>query len=384
MNILKGFLRFLCASLFKISVLLFLIITPIVLVFGSSGQLKTSLKTSKVYDHAVDGLVENINKDSAKNSEGGDNPFSDPAVLQAAKTALTPAFLQKSSESIIDGVYGWLSGKTAQPTFSIDAAGVKQQFVKAVGDYAVNRAKTLPVCTVAQLKQMGSSKIDPLSATCVPPGYNAESLRDQIAAQLDKPSEDGKPNILQQQTITADSLPKDENGQTPVQKITEKGEKARKIFQLVSKAPLLLGSLAVVSGGLLVLLHDEKRRGIRNLAVTVLPIGVLGLLSVFVTNVIFAKLEKSDAVLKADANIQQPLIDLVHGLSGAVNQKLLLIAVTYTVLGTGTLIVLHYTKPKVLETVATTDTPAPNEIAVKEESPEKPAEKSVKPKKLVQ
>lgn len=377
MNILKSLLRGLLAFLFKVSLVLLIIIWPIVMVFGNSAQLKSSLKTSNIYNTAVDNLISNINKD---NKDGSDNPFNDPAVQQAAKQALSPAFLEKSSESIIDGVYGWLSGKTDQPTFSIDASGVKDQFTKAVGDYAVARAKTLPACTVAQLRQMGTD-IDPLTVNCVPPGYNIEGLRDQVAEQLNKPSEDGKPNILQQPTITADNLPKDEDGQTPIQKITEKGDKARKIFHLLTLAPLLLGGLAIVSGSLLVLLYDDKRRGIRNLAVTILPIGVLGLLGVFVTKAVFARLEKSDAFIKADPNIQQPMISLVHTLTTAVNQKLLLVAIVYTVLGAGTLIALHYTKPKTLVAEPVGDAPKPESLVEKEEDP---TDKPEKPKKLVQ
>lgn len=381
MNIVKSLSRGLLALLFKVSVILLLIVAPIVMVFGTSNTLKSSLKESDIYSAAVDGIIDSIHKDADKS--GGDNPFKDPSVQQAAKSALSPVFLQKSSESIIDGMYGWLSGKTARPEFTIDASGVKEQFIKAVGDYAVNRAKRLPACTVAQLRTM-STNIDPLTADCVPPGYNVENLRTLVTEQLNKPSENGEQNILQQPIITADTLPKDENGKTPVQNATENGNNARTIFRWLLRAPMLLSSLAVISGGLLVLLYDDKRRAVRNLAVTVLPVGVVGLLGVFVTQKVFAALEKSDAITKADNAIQQPLIALLHSLSGAVNQKLLLIAGIYTVLGAGTLIALHYTKPKTPEAVPATDTPAPNELAVKEESPQKPAEKSVKPKKLVQ
>ncbi len=372
MNILKSLARGFLAFLFKVSLVLLIILWPLVMVFGTSDQLKTSLKASKIYDTGVDSLIESVNKDSDKSNE--DNPFKDPAVQQAAKTAITPTFLQRSSESIIDGIYGWLQGKTPQPTFTIDASEVKDQFIKAAGDYAVNRAKSLPTCTVAQLRQMGTD-IDPLTATCVPPGYNIEGLRDLIAQELNKPSENGEKNILQQPIITADTLPKNDNGKTPVQDITNGASNLPKIFMWLQRGPFILLGLATVSGGLLVLLYDDKRRGIRNLAVTVLPIGLLGLFGVVVTNRAFGALAKSDAIAKADATIQQPLISLLHTLSNAINQKLLFIAAVYAVLGAGTLIALHFTKPKTLATEPVTETPVPE---LKEETtPEEKPKNSV-------
>lgn len=311
------------------------------MVFGSANQLKKSLAESKIYDKAATSIIDNAAKDSANEP---DSPFSQPAVQDAAKKALSPTFVQNTSEQILDGMYGWLQQKTPQPQFNIDVSAVKQQFTSAVGDYAVSRAQQLPACTALQARQLGSD-IDPLTLSCVPAGFNIETLRAKIAADLDKQQGEGD-NLLQQSTISPESLPKDENGKSPVQSFSENAERAPKLFKLVTLAPWLLAAVAIVSGALYVLLHDEKRRGIRGLATTLLVIGLLTLLGIMLTNSAFGRLERSDALVNTDANIKEPLTALVRSLSGAVNQKLMLFGAGYTVLGAAALVGLHLTKPK--------------------------------------
>lgn len=351
MQFLKSALRGFLSLVFKFSLVFLVMFGPLVMVFGTSDQLKESLKTSKLYDNAVTSIIDGAAKDSKEQPDVGsqeESPFSQPAVQEAAKKALTPAFLQNTSEQIIDGMYGWLQSKTPRPEFKIDVSGVKQQFTDAVADYAVTRAKQLPACTLQQTIQLSREKIDPLTVPCVPAGYDIESLRSQVAAQLDKQQNEAgeKDNLLQLSEITPDSLPKDENGKSPVQNFTEDAEKAPEVFHFVTILPWILGVLAVVSGGLVVLLHDEKRRGLRNLALTTLIIGALSLMGIFLTSLVFDKLENSESLVKADANIKGPLTTLVHSLSDAFNHSLLLFGIVYVVLGAGTLTALYFTRSK--------------------------------------
>ncbi len=347
MQFLKSLLRGSSSLIFKLSLVLLVIVGSTVMVFGTSGQIKQSLKASKIYDNLVTNIVENAAKDSE--GQGEESPFSQPAVQEAAKKAISPAFLQNTSEQIIDGMYSWLQSKTPQPEFNIDVSGVKQQFTSAVGDYVVARAKQLPVCTPQQAKQLAIDKIDPLTVGCIPTGFDIESLRAQVASELDKQqsqSGENKDNLLQQSVISPDSLPKDEEGKTPVQNLTEKVEKAPKIYRIAVITPWIIGALAVVSGGLVILLYDEKRRGIRNLAITVLAIGALTLVGIFLSNFGFNKLEKSNSVVGIDPNIKEPVIALVRSISSAYNNRLLMFGILYTALGAGTLIALRLTRPK--------------------------------------
>ncbi len=396
MRFLKSLLRGLFSLIFKLSLTLLLVIAPVVMVLGTSGQIKQSLQDSKIYDSAVDSLVDNIKKDADNHQDPNqkdDSPFAEAAVQDALKKAVTPAFLQSSSEQIIDGMYGWLQGKTAQPEFKIDISGVKKTFTDAVGDYAVNRGKTLPACTVAQARQaLADGKVEPLTTPCLPAGYSLEDLRGEITKQLNTPKPGEKDNLLQHNEITPDTLPAGDDGQNPIKKLTTDAGKAPQIFHWLTLAPLLLGALAVASGGLVLALHDEKRRGLRQLAWTLLPLGVLGLLSVFLTNFALNKLEHSGSLIKADNALKEPLITLIHSLTSAFNHSLLLLAGVYVVLGAGTLIVLKLTAPKEPKVPLPTDHKPidPDNPVLPEpvsESDQKPpvatSEKSRKPKKTL-
>lgn len=400
MQFLKSLLRGFLSFVFKLSLVLLVIIGPLVMVFGTSGQLKDSLKTSKIYDNLVTNIVDNAAKDSSNQATDGqqdpssgasakeeESPFSQPAVQEAAKKAFTPAFVQSTGEQIIDGMYNWLQGKTSQPEITIDVSDVKQRFTEVVSEYAVNRAKALPACTASQARQLTSDKIDPLTISCLPAGFDVESLRTEVAKVLDKQETangEQKENILQKQTITGNDFKfKD----SPIVDF-ENTPEVPTAYQWLVRLPWILGGLAIVSGGLAVLLHDEKRRGIRSLATITLVIGVLTLLGIIVTSFIFGKLKEAGGPLsKIDANIQEPVIALVDSLSSAFNHNLLLFGIAYTLLGAGTLLALHFTKPNqpnehepVAHEPETTEVPANESSEKTDEQPTgTPAEKPNKP-----
>lgn len=358
MEFLKSLLRGLLSLVFKCSIVLLAVIGSFAVVFGTSAQLKKSLRTSNIYTGAADSIIDSTRKSTGNKSDAvasdasASSPFDDPELRQAAQKAITPAFLQSSSEQIIDGMYGWISGKTAQPEFRIDASAAKAQFTEAVGDYAVNRAGKLPACTLDQTRELAATagKIDPLTISCVPAGFDIHSLRNLVATQVDK-TETGKDSILKNPIITQDNLPKDDQGKTAVQHLTESASSAPRVFHLFTTAPTVFGVLAVLSGGLIVLLHDQKRRGLRSLAITLTVVGVLILLGIGLSKATFNKLESPTGPFAKNvtSTLQQPAVKATHALIDAVNSKLLLYAIIYLLVGVGTLVTLHTTKPKVEE-----------------------------------
>ncbi len=346
MQFLKSFGRGVSGLVFRTSLLFLAVFGPLVMVFGTSGQIKQSLEESKLYDSVATTIIDSASKESAgQGVEQSASPFQQQAVQDAAKKALSPTFLQTSTEQIIDGIYGWLQQKTPQPEFSIDISAPKQQFINSVGDYAVERASQLPICTIQQLRQLEGDP-DPLTAPCVPSGFDVSAWRAQVEAELNKPSESGETNILQQSTLSPETLPKDENGKTAVQNLTENADNLPKVFGVISMLPWIFTALAVVSALSFVLLQDDKRHGANKLAITMVVIGGLLLLGILLTNFFFGKVASSEAIAQADANLQQPLSDLVRSLSGAFNQRLSAFGIGYAILGAGIFAWLYFTKPK--------------------------------------
>lgn len=343
MDLLKSLARGLLGLVFKFSLVLLAVSASLLAVFGTPDRLKQSVNDSGLYETGVESVV----KSAAKDARGeGDTNYDHQVVQDAAKAALTPDFLKTSFESIINGFYGWLEGKTDQPQFSVDVKVAKDRFVTAASDAAVARAKGLPVCTLAQARELAGSEIDPFTVPCVPPGYDVESLRGLIAAQLDKPAADGQGNILQQDVLTPETLPKDDHGKTAVQNFTEDAEQLPQLYGFVKILPWILAVLAVVTGSLILLLHADKRRGLRSLAITLAWVGVVALIGILITNWLFGQLQNSGSFNPADANLKDPIISLVRSLVNAFNSRLLWFGVAYVALGAGTLAALHFTKPK--------------------------------------
>lgn len=351
----KNLFRGLLSSLLKLSLLLLAFTASLVMVFGTSTPLKQALRSSKIYSSGVDNVI-----DSTHNNEstGTALSLSQPDLRQAAKTAITPDFLQDASERIIDGSYLWLNGKTAQPEFQIDISAAKQRFVQAVGDKAVNRAKILPQCTVSQSRALATSSFDPLTITCVPAGFNANNLRGALDLQIGK--NDG--NILKNSVITAENLPRDEKGKTVVQNVTDNVHQAPLIYQWLMP-PWVLGGLAVIFGGSVILLFAEKRRGLGSVAVTFLSVGIFLLIGCAITTIIFSIASKPSGPFRQFSEaLQQPIFAATHALNNAFVHRLLLFGIGYLTVGGGTLLALRFTRPDfVAETSSTnTETPKPN------------------------
>lgn len=370
MQFVKNLGRVLSSSVFKLSLGLLVLVAPLIMVFGTPGPLKQALKSSKIYDQAVDSAVS-----SSVDVEGsGDAASTSQTELnQAAKTAITPEFIQNSSEQIIDGVYGWLTGKTAQPEFRIDASTVKQQIIQATSDQAVAKAKELPACTLQQTRAFAGSSVDPFNLPCLPPGYDINLLRGEVAKQVGRSEGD----FLQNPIITPSTLPKDQHGNTAIQNLTTNAAQAPDVFRWLKRAPWILGTLAVISGGLVIWLYDDKRRAIRNLAFTTLGLGAVVIAGILFTNYAFGQLGKPNGALTQNikGSLQQPVLAVTKSLADSINSKLIFFGSVYALIGASTLIALHYTKPK-------TTTPTANESVkndpkeIAEPEPPKPIVKS--------
>jgi hypothetical protein len=345
MQLIKKFGRGFLTLLLKLSLFLFAISCALAMVFGSPTQLKRSLKESGVYN----GFVDNVIASSAE--QGGEDqsslPLNQPEVKSAANSAFPPQFLQSSTEQAIDGTYHWLDGKTPVPDFKIDLTGPKQNFANALGDYAVNRAQKLPRCTLAQLRELQTDGIDPFNTPCVPPGFDLASLRTDVINEIN-----GSNDFLADPVVTANTLPKDEQGKTVFQNLSQ----VPKIFHWLKLAPIIFGIIAVLSGSGLILLYEHRRRGIRSVGITFLGTGVFLLIGAWLENYLVHRANSPNGRLARQLTgngLQGPILHLFASLNTAFNHKIYPLCGLYVLLGAATLLILHFTKPKALATAAT-------------------------------
>lgn len=333
---MKSLGRGLNSTFLKISLLLLALSGSLIMVLGTPSAVKQSLANSSLYDTFTDTVIETTKKE---NQESG-LPLERPEVAAAIKSAISPQFLQSSTEQVLDGTYRWLDGKTPEPDFKIDLAPVRKKLAVNLGDYAVTRAKGLPACSLAQLRQLQGSKIDPFNVPCLPPGVNPETLRSQVVADIER-----NQDFIKDPVITPDNLNNDPQGKT----FSQTFEQAPKVFRWAKIMPFVFGGIALFSIAALVLLYDDRRRGFRAVGIILILNGLFLLVSTFLLSYFFARESKPGgrlAQITSNNPFETSAVSVVESLTDAINQNLYKFCAVYILLGAITLIVLRLSRPK--------------------------------------
>ncbi|MGZ6005241.1 MAG: hypothetical protein ACXWLH_03745 [Candidatus Saccharimonadales bacterium] len=382
MQFIKKLLRGLSAFAFKFLIMVLAIVSALVMTFNSPHKIEKSLSDSGVYSTFISSALKEVQKSNNKNnsqdkSSKNDIPIDDPAVVDAANQAFTPQLLQSTTENVLNGTYDWLSGKAAKPSFTINFADAKQTFAQKVGQAAQKRLAGLPKCTPAQAKQQGSD-IDAFSATCAPKSLNIKAAAQKVTDDLAHSKD-----FLGTPVMKADNLSKDKNGQTVFDRLA----KAPKVYKAINASPWLLACLAGLAGLVTFLLYDSKRRGLRNLAISLAVAGTFLLLITYAVTKGFDALNKPSGKLGEsfkDSSFQQTIIKGLDSLSGSIEHVLLWFGIAYLVIGAGTLITLHFTKPKKTagEIGKNAAKPEPDSQESSSESPKTDQKPAPKPKTI--
>lgn len=347
MNGLKTFGRASSSLIFKVTIVLFAVFLPIILVFGNSNTLKTTLEQSGIYSSAVDTALDSATKNATQ--ENG-LPFEQPEVKAAINQAVPPKQIQAWSEQVIDGTYIWLNSDATNPAITLDFASTKQNLAAALGDYAVNRAKTLPTCTNAQLRALQASggTVDAFKGACIPQGFDVASLRSNVEREVL-----GNSDFLGEASFTTADLPKNEQGKTPF----EQAAIARTIYMWAKITPYIWAGIAILAAGLVILLHDKRRRGVYVVMRTLSAVGIFVSLTALLVRYLVTQVSSPTGVLvkQVQGDFQPTMIFIVRHLGNSMNNVYIVIGVAYLALGGIGLLVLKFTQPKQAETTKPDD-----------------------------
>jgi hypothetical protein len=317
----------------------------IILTLHNPSKIKRWISESGVYTKAVDAVVAQSQKTAKHDND--EIPLSDPHVKDAAKRAFSPQILQRNTDNVIDGMYGWLQGKTAQPDFRIDLAGPKQQFATNIGNYLRDRTKHLPPCTNIQL----ANQTNIFTITCLPPGYNVNA---EIQDQVNKLAH--SKDFLGDSVITAKDV-KDKDNQ-PV----FTGEKLSRVplaYKRARWSPWWVGLLALGGMAVIVFLNDNRRKGIKRVAWILVGVGGLIVLG---SSGLHQSLNQLDTQIKlqgANAQLQPALVSFIRALAGSLSNVYLWFGLIYLALGVAAFSTLkfwlHPAPEKATEPTPTTD-----------------------------
>ncbi len=320
----KKFLLVASSSLLKITLFSLALTGAGWMVFGTSDKIKQAAEENSLYDSAVEIVLENAKEEALSGNE--QLPLDNPEIQAAAENAFPPELLSQNSGSIIDGFYTWLAGETPTPQFSVDLTDAKQRFADGVGDYAVKRYEALPPCTFAQLQTL-SPDVDPFSVDCRPPGLLGSTIRERVVTEILNSEE-----FLKDAVFTAEDLPKDEQGRT----IAQNFEAAPDVFSALRLLPWILGISSLLLATAVLFLSEDKRKGLRRIATTLLGTGAFLAVGSLLITYLFNQMNQPEDAFQSSA------AGVAKSLAGEYNAALMQFYIVYIAVGAGILLTLWY------------------------------------------
>lgn len=302
---------------------------------GNAATIKAWLKDSQIYTHVVDAVSEQANKSLQNKSDqpGEQNPLSHPEVKAAAQSAFSPDYLQSQTESVIDGTFAWLKGKTPKPEFQINITEAKQKFAAAINKSAKERYAALPVCTSGQA---APTDFDPFAVTCQTPGFDANAEIDKATSKLvtDK-------DAVSKDVITADDIKSDKGNDKPLH---QKLSILPVLYRLNQVGIAILIVLILGLGTGMVFLYPDRRQGLKRVARKFLTVGVIILVGVLVMHLAFNALHKRiDPKPDSDQiELKKSGIYIADRAEQGIQNVNLGFGIVYLLLGAGTLVAFKY------------------------------------------
>lgn len=231
-------------------------------------HIKSWPSASNIYRDIVPSALEQTKQDDAINTDTTSIPLTDQGVKDAVNKSFPPSLLQSSSETAIDSIFQWLNGTTKTPDFKLDMSGAKMNLATNIADYLKTRYAGLPLCAKGQLP--GSSDIFQIS--CRPAvGFDINTA----VANATKDIATSK-DFLADPVITADNFKNGVSSSTPNQTtFFQSHANIPKAYQWLVRAPIIGGILALLCAAMVFFLSQDRRHGLRKLAISLVIVGIL-------------------------------------------------------------------------------------------------------------
>lgn len=288
------------------------------MVLGTPQPLEQALSSSGIYRISVQNTLQN-----QKDSNVSELPTQQPAIQAAIQQAFPPALLEQHANTIIDGTYAWVQGKTATPQFSVDLSQQKVSFADSVAAYVQQRSANLPRCLSLSSTPLAAN-IDPYNTTCRPVQVQPEAIAAQ--ARLEILNSD----FLKDPVLTADTI-KDSNGKP----LTAQLEIVPKAYRWTVRLVYGTGLLALVLIGVIVWLRRRQWQGtLKHLGIMLCTIGIISAGIAWVVSFVLSKI--TDKLLQSGTTselIQTKIITIVHTLVNDLRHWWLGYGITLVVIG---------------------------------------------------
>jgi len=318
MNFLRKFALVIITPIFLLLLYAAAFDMGVLRVVSQPTNVKQMLRDSGVYNTAVSSLLDQAKQQT---SNDGNVDLTNPIVTAAANKTFTPQYIQTQTENVIDSLYAWLNGQTAQPNFVVNLSALKEKFADNVAQAVEQHAATLPVCPDAA--SASAALNDPVNATCLPAGTTPAAVASEVQGNLLS----GK-GFLDNVNINADSI-KSNNSHQSI--FASQLKDAPNQYQKLKKSPIILSALAFLLAVAIVFLSASRRKGLRHAGVLILIVGLFMLFFAWGLNQAtikeVPKLKLNNAVVTTD--VHKVILDL----ESKIDQNYWIFGGVYVVLG---------------------------------------------------
>ena len=276
-------------------------------------EVKSWLDKSGVYKNLLTTFT-STNTTAENQLNTGSSVVSSDNLKAGLNQTFTPGYVQQATEKAIDGTYNWLDGTASTINFSVDTTAKKDDFITNLSNILEPQLAALPRCT--SLAQFDSS-----NPTCLPPGTTAKQAANELATDAANQASIFNQPVSNQTVAQAQNNP--QNSLTD----NQGAQQARTVVSNLKMWLLWLPIIAVVSGGLMVLLSQHKLKAGKHLA------GKLtwGLGLTFVVGLLIANVGKTFTVSSytsgANSTVLTQVVEpVIHQAAPAIGNRLALIS----------------------------------------------------------
>ena len=345
MNVLRKLGVVVFVVLFSLSLIFLVLTNSLVRTVGSPNTVKSWLRDGDLYS-AVNQTIKT--QGETLNTQNGPVVTSQPAIQNILGAALSTKFLQTSGEKIIDGMYVWLNGDVKKPNIVIDISGPKQIFAQKIGEYAKSRYLSLPDCPYRTLPNTSSA----LDINCKVAGYNIDPIIQQFVSSIQT-----SPDFFPSNTISADNLNELQSQDKNSDKTSTKSDKNEGVnfdnltkiptnYQRFKLASTLLFLVLLITGALAVVLSSSKKQGLKRIARSMLSIGIIYLIVGSVIIWLSGKIELFKVKTVDMQKLQESITKISILVIKSIGHVILFFAISYVVIGLGTIITLRVLNKK--------------------------------------
>jgi hypothetical protein len=169
------------ATIFRVllvSVITFLAFSTL---YTNDSYILSVLDRNSVYDRLVPAFIQS-NREQPLTGPGSVT-LGDEQIQTIINKAIPAEKVRNSLVQVVSNTYDWLEYESESLTFSIDLSENKKQLTDGLTDYTYQRLLSLPTC-----QSFDSTGIDPLTADCVPLGFDVDAQRDTLEQEFNRKS----------------------------------------------------------------------------------------------------------------------------------------------------------------------------------------------------